>query len=81
MPHHDPYLKVTDIHCLNFSRAETFQDAGCTPEIILPEQVSKVQSCKVMHKFTDTCENDLSFEFELVFDVSVSILSGLSPSL
>ncbi|CAH0673901.1 unnamed protein product [Spodoptera exigua] len=38
VPHHDPYLKVTDIHCLNFSRAETFQDAGCTPEIILPEQ-------------------------------------------
>ncbi|CAH1635595.1 unnamed protein product [Spodoptera littoralis] len=40
VPHHDPYLKVTDIHCLNFSRAETFQDAGCTPEIILPEQIN-----------------------------------------
>lgn len=40
MPEDDPYLKVTDIRCLNFSRAETFQDSGCTPEIILPEQVS-----------------------------------------
>ncbi|KAJ8718932.1 hypothetical protein PYW07_016488 [Mythimna separata] len=40
VPEDDPYLKVTDIRCLNFSRAETFQDSGCTPEIILPEQVS-----------------------------------------
>ncbi|XP_063893993.1 peroxidase [Helicoverpa armigera] len=40
VPDDDPYLKVTDIRCLNFSRAETFQDASCTPEIILPEQIN-----------------------------------------
>ncbi|KAI5646889.1 peroxidase domain-containing protein [Phthorimaea operculella] len=40
VPEDDPYLKVTDIRCLNFSRAETFQDAGCTPETIPPEQIN-----------------------------------------
>ncbi|XP_075976144.1 salivary peroxidase/catechol oxidase-like [Anticarsia gemmatalis] len=40
VPEDDPYLKVTDIRCLNFSRAETFQDAGCTPETIQPEQIN-----------------------------------------
>lgn len=32
----DPYLRVSDIRCLNLSRAESFQDSGCiegnTPE-------------------------------------------------
>ncbi|XP_049871209.1 peroxidase-like [Pectinophora gossypiella] len=40
VPADDPYLRVTDIRCLNFSRAETFQDAGCVPEIIPPEQIN-----------------------------------------
>ncbi|XP_026330347.1 peroxidase-like [Hyposmocoma kahamanoa] len=40
VPEDDPYLKVTDIRCLNFSRAETFQDAGCAPETIYPEQIN-----------------------------------------
>ncbi|KAG6441810.1 hypothetical protein O3G_MSEX001969 [Manduca sexta] len=40
VPDNDPYLKVTDIRCLNFSRAETFQDMGCTPDTIHPEQIN-----------------------------------------
>ncbi|CAB3235465.1 unnamed protein product [Arctia plantaginis] len=40
VPEDDPYLKVTNIRCLNFSRAETFQDANCSPDIILPEQIN-----------------------------------------
>ncbi|KAM3967109.1 LOW QUALITY PROTEIN: salivary peroxidase/catechol oxidase-like [Aphomia sociella] len=40
VPNDDPYLKVTDIRCLNFSRAETFKDVGCTPLIQHPEQIN-----------------------------------------
>ncbi|XP_072949746.1 salivary peroxidase/catechol oxidase-like [Epargyreus clarus] len=40
VPEDDPYLKLTDIRCLNFSRAETFQDAGCTTDAIPPEQIN-----------------------------------------
>ncbi|KOB76072.1 Oxidase/peroxidase [Operophtera brumata] len=40
VPKNDPYLKVTDIRCLNFSRAQTFQESGCTPEIVPPEQIN-----------------------------------------
>lgn len=39
VPEDDPYLKVTNIRCLNFSRAETFQDMGCAPKTLDPEQV------------------------------------------
>ncbi|XP_068627010.1 peroxidase-like [Battus philenor] len=40
VPEDDPYLKVTDIRCLNFSRAETFQDFGCISDSMLPEHVN-----------------------------------------
>ncbi|KAG7309970.1 hypothetical protein JYU34_004489 [Plutella xylostella] len=40
VPEDDPYLKVTNIRCLNFSRAETFQDMGCAPKTLDPEQVN-----------------------------------------
>ncbi|XP_052748509.1 peroxidase-like [Galleria mellonella] len=40
VPDDDPYLKVTNIRCLNFSRAETFKDIGCTPQIKHPEQIN-----------------------------------------
>ncbi|XP_013137679.1 PREDICTED: peroxidase-like [Papilio polytes] len=40
VPDNDPYLKVTDIRCLNFSRAETFQDIGCLSETMLPEHIN-----------------------------------------
>ncbi|XP_073953035.1 salivary peroxidase/catechol oxidase-like [Choristoneura fumiferana] len=40
VPNDDPYLRVTDIRCMNFSRAETFQDNGCVNETISPEQIN-----------------------------------------
>lgn len=40
VPNDDPYLRVTDIRCMNFSRAETFQNNGCVNETINPEQVN-----------------------------------------
>ncbi|GBP54963.1 Peroxidase [Eumeta japonica] len=40
VPDDDPYLRVTDIRCLNFSRAQTFQDSGCIPTTLPPEQIN-----------------------------------------
>lgn len=60
VPKDDPYLKVTDIRCLNFSRAKTFQESGCTPEIIPSEQVRNFAN--LPYKVYDTCENDLTLK-------------------
>ncbi|XP_063827198.1 peroxidase-like [Ostrinia nubilalis] len=40
IPDDDPYLRVTGLHCMNYSRIETFQDNGCIPKDTLPEQVN-----------------------------------------
>ncbi|CAK1579223.1 unnamed protein product [Parnassius mnemosyne] len=40
VPEDDPYLKVTDIRCLNFTRTETFQDVGCVSNSMLPEHIN-----------------------------------------
>ncbi|XP_063827199.1 peroxidase-like [Ostrinia nubilalis] len=41
IPHDDPYLRVTDLHCMNYSRIETFQDIGCIPHDTQPEQINE----------------------------------------
>lgn len=54
VPEDDPYLKVTDIRCLNFTRAQTFQDVGCLPKTLPPEQVSRAKSencCRALRTF------------------------------
>ncbi|KAL0881565.1 hypothetical protein ABMA27_001396 [Loxostege sticticalis] len=40
VPHDDPYLRSTGIHCMNYSRIETFHDLGCDSKDTMPEQVN-----------------------------------------
>lgn len=40
VPEDDPYLRLTNIRCLNLTRVSTFQDMGCLPRTLPLERVS-----------------------------------------
>lgn len=72
VPKDDPYLKNTDIQCLNFSRVETFQDAGCVPKTRYPEQVgislsntlNCIQTCWFLSLHIKVIELENSVQFD-----------------